>query len=415
MIDFETIGRNAVEAKKELSCSSVDMRNSALMLIADSLDKHKREIIEQNRIDVKAAEKAGMSDTMTDRLYLNEKRILDIADGVRKVAALPDPVGIVEGGEIRPNGLKITKISVPMGVIGIIYESRPNVTVDAGVLCLKSGNAVILRGGKEAIYTNTILAMIMRDAVEEAGLPKDSVQLVEDVTRQSTEQMMKANGVIDLLIPRGGAGLINAVVQNATVPVIQTGTGNCHIYVDSSASIPMAVDIVNNAKTSRPSVCNTAETLLVHKDIAEDFLPALKKRLDKLKVELRGCELTKMILGKSVVPATEEDYEKEFLDYILAVKVVDNIYEAIEHIQKYSSGHSECIVTESVSAAEEFQKRIDAAAVYVNASTRFTDGYEFGLGAEIGISTQKLHARGPMGLREMTTYKYLITGNGQIR
>lgn len=415
VIDFETIGRNAVEAKKELSCSSVDMRNSALMLIADSLDKHKREIIEQNRIDVKAAEKAGMSDTMTDRLYLNEKRILDIADGVRKVAALPDPVGIVEGGEIRPNGLKITKISVPMGVIGIIYESRPNVTVDAGVLCLKSGNAVILRGGKEAIYTNTILAMIMRDAVEEAGLPKDSVQLVEDVTRQSTEQMMKANGVIDLLIPRGGAGLINAVVQNATVPVIQTGTGNCHIYVDSSASIPMAVDIVNNAKTSRPSVCNAAETLLVHKDIAEDFLPALKKRLDKLKVELRGCELTKMILGKSVVPATEEDYEKEFLDYILAVKVVDNIYEAIEHIQKYSSGHSECIVTESVSAAEEFQKRIDAAAVYVNASTRFTDGYEFGLGAEIGISTQKLHARGPMGLREMTTYKYLITGNGQIR
>ncbi len=415
MIDFETIGRNAVEAKKELSCSSVDMRNSALMLIADSLDKHKREIIEQNRIDVKTAEKAGMSDTMTDRLYLNEKRILDIADGVRKVAALPDPVGIVEGGEIRPNGLKIMKISVPMGVIGIIYELRPNVTVDAGVLCLKSGNAVILRGGKEAIYTNTILAMIMRDAVEEVGLPKDSVQLVEDVTRQSTEQMMKANGIIDLLIPRGGAGLINAVVQNATVPVIQTGTGNCHIYVDSSASIPMAVDIVDNAKTSRPSVCNAAETLLVHKDIAEDFLPALKKRLDKSKVEIRGCELTKMILGKCVVPATEEDYEKEFLDYILAVKVVDNIYEAIEHIQKYSSGHSECIITESVSAAEEFQKRIDAAAVYVNASTRFTDGYEFGLGAEIGIFTQKLHARGPMGLREMTTYKYLITGNGQIR
>ncbi len=415
MTDFETIGRNAVEVKKELSCSSVNLRNLALMLIADSLEKHKREIIEQNRIDVKTAEKAGMSDTMTDRLYLNEKRILDIADGVRKVAALPDPVGIVEGGEVRPNGLKITKISVPMGVIGIIYESRPNVTVDAGVLCLKSGNAVILRGGKEAIYTNTILAMIMRDAVAEAGLPIDSVQLVEDTTRKSTEQMMKANGIIDLLIPRGGSGLINAVVQNATVPVIQTGTGNCHIYVDSSASIPMAVDIVDNAKTSRPSVCNAAETLLVHKDIAEDFLPALKKRLDKSNVELRGCELTQMILGKAVVPATEEDYEKEFLDYILAVKVVDNIYEAIEHIQKYSSGHSECIVTESVTAAEEFQMRVDAAAVYVNASTRFTDGYEFGLGAEIGISTQKLHARGPMGLREMTTYKYVINGNGQIR
>ena len=415
MTDFETIGLNTVEAKKELSCSSVNLRNLALMLIADSLEKHKRDILEQNRIDVKTAEKAGMSDTMTDRLYLNEKRILDIADGVRKVAALPDPVGIVEGGEIRPNGLKITKISVPMGVIGIIYESRPNVTVDAGVLCLKSGNAVILRGGKEAIYTNTILAMIMRDAVAEAGLPINSVQLVEDTTRNSTEQMMKANGIIDLLIPRGGAGLINAVVQNATVPVVQTGTGNCHIYVDSSASIPMAVDIVDNAKTSRPSVCNAAETLLVHKDIAEDFLPALKKRLDKSNVELRGCNLTQMILGKSVVIATEEDYEKEFLDYILAVKVVDNIYEAIEHIQKYSSGHSECIVTESVTAAEEFQKRIDAAAVYVNASTRFTDGYEFGLGAEIGISTQKLHARGPMGLREMTTYKYIITGNGQIR
>jgi len=412
---FEILGNNAKAAKIELSCSSITARNAALTEIADSLERYKRSILEQNRIDVKNAEAAGIKSSLVDRLYMNEKRIEGIADGVRKIAALPDPIGIIDGGEIRPNGLRITKLRVPMGVIGIIYEARPNVTVDAAALCIKSGNAVILRGGKEAVYSNTVFVNIMREALEKAGLPADSVQLVADTTRETTNIMMKSNEYLDLLIPRGGAGLIKAVVQNATVPVIQTGVGNCHIYVDSAANIPMALDIVDNAKTSRPGVCNAAETLLVHREVAEEFLPKLKKRLDKSKVELRGCEITKMILGSSVTQASESDYREEFLDYILAVKVVDNIYDAIEHIQKYSTGHSECIVTDNITAAEEFQRRIDAAAVYVNASTRFTDGYEFGLGAEIGISTQKLHARGPMGLRELTTYKYLINGNGQIR
>ena len=415
MYDFYTMGKNAKEAKRVLSCSSVINRNNALSFIADALEEHKRMIIDQNRIDVKNAEAAGMKSSLVDRLYLNEKRISGIADGVRKVISLPDPIGIIENGETRPNGLRITKLRVPMGVIGIIYEARPNVTADAAALCIKSGNAVILRGGKEAIYSNTILCSIMRQALEKAELPADCVQLVTDTSRETSNTMMKANNYLDLLIPRGGAGLINSVIQNATVPVIQTGVGNCHIYVDSAANIEMAVDIVDNAKTSRPGVCNAAETLLVHRDIAEEFLPKLKRRLDKSHVQLRGCCITKMILGDSVVDATEEDYATEFLDYILAVKVVDSIYDAIDHICCYSSGHSECIVTDNIHAAEEFQKQIDAAAVYVNASTRFTDGYEFGLGAEIGISTQKLHARGPMGLKELTTYKYLINGNGQIR
>ncbi|MFA5658037.1 MAG: glutamate-5-semialdehyde dehydrogenase, partial [Oscillospiraceae bacterium] len=304
---------------------------------------------------------------------------------------------------------------VPLGVIGIIFESRPNVTVDAGILCLKAGNAVILRGGKEAIHSNRCLVSVMREAIESAGLPADCIQLVEDTSREMATLMMKCNEYIDVLIPRGGAGLINAVLHNSTVPVIETGTGNCHVYVDSSADLKMAVRIVDNGKTSRPSVCNAVETCLVHKDVAEQFLMLLKKQLDAHNVEIRGCNITKMILGSCVVSATEDDYYKEFLDYIIAVKVVDNIFEAIEHIQKYSTGHSECIVTSSLLCAEEFQKRIDAAAVYVNASTRFTDGGEFGLGAEIGISTQKLHARGPMGLRELTTIKYLINGSGQIR
>ncbi len=415
MFDFDTIGKNAKEAKKQLSCSSVVQRNNALAEIADSLERFKRTIIDQNRIDVKNAEAAGMKSSLVDRLYLNEKRIEGIADGVRKVISLPDPIGIIESGETRPNGMRITKLRVPMGVIGIIYEARPNVTADAAALCIKSGNTAILRGGKEAIYSNTVLCNIMRDALEKAELPADCVQLVTDTSRETSTAMMKANKYLDLLIPRGGAGLINSVVQNATVPVIQTGVGNCHIYVDSAANLSMAVDIVDNAKTSRPGVCNAAETLLVHRDIAEDFLPRLKKRLDKSNVKLRGCEITRMILGSCVAPATEEDYATEFLDYILAVRVVDNIYDAIEHIQKYSTGHSECIVTDNINAAEEFQRQIDSAAVYVNVSTRFTDGYEFGLGAEIGISTQKLHARGPMGLKELTTYKYLINGNGQIR
>lgn len=415
MASFRIIGENAYKAKNEIAASSSGVRNSALEEIAKALDKHRRNILDQNRIDVKNADAMGIKSSLVDRVYLNEKRIDGMIDGVNKLISLEDPIGVIEGGVIRPNGLRIVKKRVPMGVIGIIYESRPNVTVDAASLCIKSGNAVILRGGKEAIYSNTVLVEIMREAVSKAGLPRDSIQLITDTTRDSAVSMMKANGVIDLLIPRGGAGLIKSVVQNATVPVIETGVGNCHIYVDSDANIGMAIDIIDNAKTSRPGVCNAAETLIVHKSVAEELLPALKKRLDKSNVQLRGCELTRMILGDKIIPAAESDYKEEFLDYILAVRVVDNIYDAIEHIRRYSTGHSECIVTDNIHAAELFQNSIDAAAVYVNASTRFTDGFEFGLGAEIGISTQKLHARGPMGIKELTTYKYLINGNGQIR
>ena len=415
MASFRIIGENAYKAKNEIAASGSGVRNSALEEIAKALDKHRRNILDQNRIDVKNADAMGIKSSLVDRVYLNEKRIDGMIDGVNKLISLEDPIGVIEGGVIRPNGLRIVKKRVPMGVIGIIYESRPNVTVDAASLCIKSGNAVILRGGKEAIYSNTVLVEIMKEAVSKAGLPRDSIQLITDTTRDSAVSMMKANGVIDLLIPRGGAGLINSVVQNATVPVIETGVGNCHIYVDSDANIGMAIDIIDNAKTSRPGVCNAAETLIVHKSVAEELLPALKKRLDKSNVQLRGCELTRMILGDKIIPAAESDYKEEFLDYILAVRVVDNIYDAIEHIRRYSTGHSECIVTDNIHAAELFQNSIDAAAVYVNASTRFTDGFEFGLGAEIGISTQKLHARGPMGIKELTTYKYLINGNGQIR
>lgn len=415
MASFRIIGENAYKAKNEIAASGSGVRNSALEEIAKALDKHRRNILDQNRIDVKNADAMGIKSSLVDRVYLSEKRIDGMIDGVNKLISLEDPIGVIEGGVIRPNGLRIVKKRVPMGVIGIIYESRPNVTVDAASLCIKSGNAVILRGGKEAIYSNTVMVEIMREAVSKAGLPRDSIQLITDTTRDSAVSMMKANGVIDLLIPRGGAGLINSVVQNATVPVIETGVGNCHIYVDSDANIGMAIDIIDNAKTSRPGVCNAAETLIVHKSVAEELLPALKKRLDKSNVQLRGCELTRMILGDKIIPAAESDYKEEFLDYILAVRVVDNIYDAIEHIRRYSTGHSECIVTDNIHAAELFQNSIDAAAVYVNASTRFTDGFEFGLGAEIGISTQKLHARGPMGIKELTTYKYLINGNGQIR
>lgn len=415
MYDFTPTGLRAREAAAILSGAGTDKKNLALSYIAEALFERRRDIIEKNRIDVKSAKAKNIKSSLVDRLYLNEKRIEGIADGIKKVIALQDPVGAIDSGETRPNGLKIEKIRVPLGVIGIIYESRPNVTADAAALCLKSGNAAVLRGGSDALTTNMIITEIMRSAIEKAGLPADSVQLLESASRDAATAMMKARGLVDLLIPRGGAGLIKSCVENASVPVIETGVGNCHIYIDSSASVPMAVDIVDNAKTSRPGVCNACETVLVHKDIAEDVLPKLKKRLDLHNVEIRGCELTKMILGESVVPATEEDWATEYLDYILAVKVVDNIYDAISHIQKYSTGHSECIVTDSVAAAEEFKSKIDAAAVYVNASTRFTDGYEMGLGAEIGISTAKIHARGPMGLRELTTVKYLITGNGQIR
>ncbi|MBQ5333909.1 MAG: glutamate-5-semialdehyde dehydrogenase [Oscillospiraceae bacterium] len=415
MTYIETLGANAVLAKKSLVSADTEKKNAALAKIAKALTDRSAEIIEANEADLKAARENGMSVSMQDRLMLNESRIKGISDAIEELIKLEDPIGKVDSGSVRPNGMRITKVRVPMGVIGMIYESRPNVTADAATLCLKTGNAVILRGGKEAYNSNKCICNIMRDAVSEAGFPKDIIQFVDDTTREVTTELMKCSKYLDLLIPRGGAGLIKAVTQNATVPVIETGTGNCHIYIDKSADIQMGVNITDNGKTQRPSVCNALETLLVHKDIAEEFLPAVKAQLDKHNVELRGCPETVRILGDCIVPATEEDYATEFGDYIMAVRVVKDIDEAIAHIGKYSTGHSECIVTNDLSNAEKFKKEVDSACVYVNASTRFTDGGMFGFGAEIGISTQKLHARGPMGLYEITSNKYLIDGSGQIR
>lgn len=415
MTYIETLGAKAKAAEHAAASASAKLKNEALKSIADSLIQNTSLIIEKNKLDLENAVKNGMSVSMQDRLMLNEKRISDIASSVLKLIEAEDLIGSVDYGVIRPNGLKICKTRVPLGVIGIIFESRPNVTVDAATLCLKAGNTVILKGGKEAINSNKCLADVMRAAVEKAGLPADVIQLVEDTSREAAAELMKLNKYLDVLIPRGGAGLINAVVNQATVPVIETGTGNCHVYVDESADIQMAADIVNNGKTQRPSVCNAVESLLVHKNIAEAALPVIKSKLDEHNVEIRGCKKTAEILGDCVTLASDDDYATEFLDFIISVKVVDSIEKAIEHIQKYSTRHSECIVTKSLENAEKFQREVDAAAVYVNASTRFTDGGEFGFGAEIGISTQKLHARGPMGLRELTTVKYLINGNGQIR
>ena len=415
MTYIETLGANAAAAKKSLISADTVKKNAALAKIAEALIKRSDEIIEANAADLKAARENGMSVSMQDRLMLNEDRIKGISSAIEELIKLEDPIGKVDSGSVRPNGMRITKVRVPMGVIGMIYESRPNVTADAATLCLKTGNAVILRGGKEAYNSNKCICNIMREAVCEAGFPKDIIQFVDDTTREVTTELMKCSKYLDLLIPRGGAGLIKAVTQNATVPVIETGTGNCHIYIDKSADIEMGVNITDNGKTQRPSVCNALETLLVHKDIAEKFLPAVKAKLDEHNVELRGCPETVRILGDCVVPATEEDYATEFGDYIMAVKVVNDIDEAIEHIGKYSTGHSECIVTNDLANAEKFKTEVDSACVYVNASTRFTDGGMFGFGAEIGISTQKLHARGPMGLYEITSNKYLIDGNGQIR
>lgn len=415
MTYIETLGSNAVKVKKILAVADTGKKNSALAEISHALIENSDKIIEANQKDLTAAKENGMSVSMQDRLMLNEDRIKGIASAVDELIKLEDPIGKVDNGSVRPNGMRITKIRVPMGVIGMIYESRPNVTADAATLCLKTGNAVILRGGKEAYNSNKCICEIMRDAVEKAGFPKDIIQFVDDTTREVTTELMKCDKYLDLLIPRGGAGLIKAVTKNATVPVIETGTGNCHLYVDESADIEMAVNITDNAKTQRPSVCNAIETLLVHKNIAEKFLPAVKKKLDEHNVEIRGCAETKRILGDCVVPATEDDYATEFGDYIIAVRVVDDISQAIEHIAEYSTGHSECIVTNDLSNANKFKSEVDSACVYVNASTRFTDGGMFGFGAEIGISTQKLHARGPMGLYEITTNKYLIDGNGQVR
>ncbi len=414
MTILEEMGKKAKEAARTLAVMGEE-KNDALKLIAKALIDNIDAILAANKIDVDNGRANGLTESIIDRLSLSKARIEGMAQGVLDVATLPDPIGAVLSGSKRPNGLNITKVRVPIGVIGIIFEARPNVTSDAASLCLKSGNAVILRGGKEAINSNKCIADIMRSALEKSALDKNCIQLIEDTTRQSSVELMGLVDYLDLLIPRGGAGLIKAVVENAKVPVIETGVGNCHVFVDESADIDMAANIIYNAKTSRPSVCNAIETILVHKNIAEKALPVIKARLDEKNVEFRGCERTREILGDSVIPAIEADWATEYLDYILAVKVVDSIDEAIAHITKYSSGHSECIVTENYKNANRFKSEVDAAAVYVNASTRFTDGGMFGLGAEIGISTQKIHARGPMGLNELTSMKFIIEGDGQIR
>ena len=411
----QELGIKAKAAEPAIAGAGTKQKNDALAAISKALIANTALIIAENEKDIKFAKENGMSESKQDRLRLDEIRIAGIAKGVDEIIALTDPIGQVIDGWTRPNGLRITRTRVPLGVIGIIYESRPNVTVDAAALCLKSGNAVILKGGKEAINSNICLAKIMREAIESVGLPADTIQVVENTSRETTNEIMKLNGYIDVLIPRGSAGLIQAVVKTATIPVIETGAGNCHVYVDASADLGMAVNITDNAKTQRPSVCNAIESLLVHKDIAADFLPAIAERFKSHNVKIYGCDKTRAILGDSVEKATETEYATEFNDFIIAVKVVDNIDEAIAHIRKYSTRHSECIVTKSLDAANKFQHEVDAAAVYVNASTRFTDGGEFGFGAEIGISTQKLHARGPMGISELTTVKYLISGDGQIR
>lgn len=411
----------AKEAKTALALADTERKNTALHKMADALirPQNRKAILDENARDLEAA-KGTISDVMLDRLLLTEKRIQEMADGIREVAALDDPVGRVLAETVRPNGMVIKKTAVPMGVIAIIYESRPNVTSDAAALTVKSGNVCVLRSGKEAWRTCHAVVEAMRTGLEEAGMPRTAVNLIEDTTRVSANELMTAEGFIDLLIPRGGKGLIRSCVEHATVPCIQTGTGICHVYVDRAADLEMAVRIIENAKTSRPSVCNAQEVCLVHKDIAEKFLPVLKKTLcedraqaGKQPVELRlDTEAAAVIDG---TPAKESDFDTEFLDYILSVKVVDSVEEAVEHINEHSTGHSEAVVTADPKAAEQFTAAVDSAAVYVNASTRFTDGGVFGLGCEMGISTQKLHARGPMGLGELCTYKYIISGDGQVR
>ena len=414
MFDLNRIGQRAQAASRSLAAMRAPEKNAALNAMADEILRSAEEILAANQQDVAAAREKGTPEPLIDRLALTEKRLAAMAKGMRDVADLADPVGRLLSGGILDNGLRIEKRSVPFGVIGIIYEARPNVTGDAAALCFKSGNACILRGGSEAIHSNTAIVNAMRRGLIRAQVNPDSVLLVEDTSRETATALMRLNRYLDLLIPRGGAGLIRSVVENATVPVIETGVGNCHVYVEKTADIDMAANIVFNAKTSRPGTCNTMETLLVDADIAQTALPAIAARLAEKNVEIRGCEATCAIL-ESAIPASEEDYAKEFLDYILAVKVVSGIDEAVAHIARYSTRHSEAIVTRDYAAAEKFTALVDAAAVYVNASTRFTDGGEFGLGAEIGISTQKLHARGPMGLEQLVSSKYIIHGEGQVR
>lgn len=407
-------GKKAKQTLTFMSQVTTEQKNNALGIIADMLEENIEKIVSANNVDIENGRQNGLNDGLIDRLMLNADRIKAMADGARRVASLPDPCGRVLSEYKKDNGLLIKKITVPLGVIGIIFEARPNVTVDAAALCLKSGNAVILRGGKEAINSNTALADIMREALAKAGFPQDVIQLVGDTSRQSSNDMMHMNEYLDCLIPRGGKGLIKAVVENSTVPVIETGSGNCHIYVDESADINMAAEIIFNAKTQRISVCNACESLVINSKIIDKALPIIAKKLKEKDVEIRGDERAQKACGL-VVPATEDDFATEYLDYIISVKTVDTVDEAIAHINANSTGHSEAIITENKENAEKFLKCIDSSSVYVNASTRFTDGAEFGLGAEIGISTQKLHARGPMGLEQLTSTKYLIYGDGQVR
>ncbi len=406
--------RRAKKASRKLASLSSDTKNSALLAMADAVISKQSEIMESNCMDVTAGKERGLAGALMDRLALNEKRIAAMAEGLRQIAALPDPVGQIMDGSRRPNGLEIQRVRVPFGVIGIIYESRPNVTADAAGLCIKSGNAVILRGGSEAIHSNTTLARILGSVAEQHGLPEFSIQLIESTDREAALTLMQAEGLVDLLMPRGGESLKKTVMANAKMPVLTSLGGNCHTYVDDSADLKMSEEISFNAKVSRPSTCNAMETLLVHNSNAANLLPKLLTRLADAGVEIRGCDRTRALYPSAMI-ATELDWETEYLAMILAVKVVDSLDEAIDHITQYGSGHSETIVTENYSASEKFTQEIDAACVYVNASTRFTDGFEFGLGAEVGISTQKLHARGPIGLTELTTYKSIIHGNGQIR
>ncbi len=417
METYELVRSKAAAAKKaaaELAVTSTAVKNRALLAMAQALRDRQADILQANAEDMRQAAAKGMKASMLDRLKLTEQRIAGMAEGLEQVAGLPDPVGSVVGGSRLANGMTVTKVRVPLGVIGIIYEARPNVTADAAGLCLKSGNAVILKGGSEAMQSNKIIAAVLAEAAEKAGIPAGAVQFIDTSDRQAVTDLIHMNGLVDVVIPRGGAGLIKAVVMNATVPVIETGAGVCHTFVDASADVQMAMDIAYNAKVQRPSVCNAMETLLVHKDIAGKFLPPMLEKYFAAGVEIRGDERVQAF-SSQVLAATEEDWSTEYGDLRLSVKVVDSLEEAMEHIAAYSTGHSECIVTSDYANARKFQLRVDAAAVYVNASTRFTDGFEFGFGAEIGISTQKLHARGPMALPELTSTKYLIDGSGQVR
>ncbi len=411
---LKEMGARAVNAKYALQKLTATEKNKALLHASEALLSHTEEILSANEKDLKAGKEKGMHEGLLDRLALNETRIAAMAEGLRQIAALEDPIGEIMDTFIRPNGLKISKVRVPLGVIGIIYESRPNVTADAFGLCFKAGNAVILKGGSDALLSNKAITVVLRDALQESGICADALQLIDSGDREITKAFMKMKEYVDVLIPRGGAGLIRSVVENSTIPVIETGTGNCHIYVDKEADLNMAVNIIINAKTQRIGVCNACESLVIHKDIKDAFLPVLAEGLRAHHVEMRGDEAVREVLS-DCLPATEEDYASEYLDYIISMKTVENVDEAIAHINKYNTKHSEAIITKNEITAEKFLKEIDAACVYVNASTRFTDGFEFGFGAEIGISTQKLHARGPMGLKELTSYKYQIHGNGQIR